>query len=193
MSSFLEQLQARRRALLPAETTVRYADGRKELNRNGRTVPLESAAYGFVVDTAPDTIPACVHSDWLYVGSQDAVGADLVEVYGITHLLSVGIEAPVDVPRLRGRLFVPCLDVPETDLLALLAGTNAFIDECRRSGGRVLVHCNAGVSRSVSVVIGWLMLVERCSFDEALATVRSQRPCGRPNDGFAKQLREMKL
>lgn len=193
MSSFREQLQRKHRALRPTETTVRYADGRQELHRNGRVEPLESGAYGFIVDTAPDTTPCCVHSDWLFVGSQDTVAVDLVATYGITHLLSVGVAAPIDVPGLHRRLFVSCLDVPETDLLAILTSTNAFIDACRHSGGRVLVHCNAGVSRSVSVVIGWLMQAERCGFDEALATVRSQRPCSRPNDGFAKQLREMQF
>lgn len=187
--SFLQQLQAKKGSLRSTETMVRYADGSRVVHgRDGQTV--SAAAYGYVVDTAPDTIAACVLGDWLYVGSQDAVSTDLSRLYGITHLLSIGIEAPLPTPLLQ-TLFVPCLDLPETNLLAVLSITDPFIGRCRADGGRVLVHCNAGVSRSVAVVLGYLMRSERMSYDGALAVVKSVRSCCRPNEGFAKQLREM--
>lgn len=197
MSGLLAQLLAKRHQLRPAETIVRYADGSRERVRlsgsDGRTADrLESAAHGFVVDTAPDTIPACVLGGWLYLGSQDAVGAELSELYGITHVLSVGVEAP-PIASLWRTLFVPCLDLAETRLADVLALTDAFIGECRQMDGRILVHCNAGVSRSAAVVVGYFMRTERLSYADALALVRAQRPCCRPNDGFAKQLKEMEM
>lgn len=192
--SFLQQLQAKRAALQPTETLVRHADGRMErFGIDKSPTLLAPAAYGFVVDTAPDTIPACVHGDWLHVGSQDAVSADVGQRYGITHVLSVGIDCPIPMPGTMRTMFVPCLDLAETLLsVDVLPLTNAFIDECRKDGGRVLVHCNAGVSRSAAVVIGYLMAVERgLTYDGALDRLRAKRPCCRPNNGFAKQLREM--
>lgn len=161
---------------------------------DGSSTSLAPAAYGFVVDTAPDTIPACVHGDWLHIGSQDAISADLGRGYGITHILSVGIDCPIQLPDTMRTMFVPCLDLAETLLnVDVLPLTNAFIEECRTAGGRVLVHCNAGVSRSAAVVIGYMLAVERgLTYDGALDRLRAKRPCCRPNDGFAKQLREMR-
>lgn len=192
MSSFLKQLQAKRHHLRPAETIIRYADGtREQVSRDGQTVNhLATATHGFVVDTSPDTIPACVFGDWLYLGSQDAVGPELSNLYDITHLLSVGIAAPQSTPQLR-TLFVPCLDMPETRLTDVLAITNDFINHCRSNDGRIHVHCNAGVSRSAAVVIGYLMRAEGLSYAESLSRIRAKRPCCRPNDGFVKQLNEM--
>lgn len=51
------------------------------------------------------------------------------------------------------------------------------------------VHCNAGVSRSVSVVIGYLMKTQGMPFDAAYAHVKSERKAAQPNDGFRKQLK----
>lgn len=56
--------------------------------------------------------------------------------------------------------------------------------------GGVLVHCQAGVSRSASVVIGYLMWKEQISYQEAYAAVKRCRPIIWPNDGFICQLQE---
>lgn len=56
--------------------------------------------------------------------------------------------------------------------------------------GVVLVHCNAGVSRSASVVIGFLMCQEKMSFDEAFSAVKAARPYIQPNPGFMNQLKK---
>jgi len=68
-----------------------------------------------------------------------------------------------------------CLDFLETTLSV-------------SSNNKVLVHCRAGVSRSASVVIAFLMKHENISFDDALETVRNARPRVHPNRGFRSQL-----
>ncbi|KAI5065217.1 hypothetical protein GOP47_0019912 [Adiantum capillus-veneris] len=65
----------------------------------------------------------------------------------------------------------------------------AFIDEARQSGGSVLVHCFAGKSRSVTVVVAYLMKTYGMNFTEALDLVRSKRPQAAPNPGFILQLK----
>jgi protein-tyrosine phosphatase len=52
----------------------------------------------------------------------------------------------------------------------------------------VLVHCQAGVSRSVSIVIAFLMASQKMTAAAALEHVRSRRPIANPNLGFMKQL-----
>ena len=52
------------------------------------------------------------------------------------------------------------------------------------SRGPVLVHCAAGVSRSASMVICYLMRRDRTSFSKTFSYVKSKRRVICPNDGF---------
>ena len=42
------------------------------------------------------------------------------------------------------------------------------------SGGKILVHCYAGVSRSASMVIAYFMAEKNMSFSEAFSFVKSK-------------------
>jgi protein-tyrosine phosphatase len=60
----------------------------------------------------------------------------------------------------------------------------------------VLVHCMAGISRSVSFVIAYLMKFRGMKYDEALGFIRSRRSVvvsiliqANPNSGFVTQLK----
>nr|ACG45770.1 hypothetical protein [Zea mays] len=61
-------------------------------------------------------------------------------------------------------------------------------DEAISSGGNVLVHCFAGRSRSVTIVVAYLMKKHQMSLESALSLVRSKRPQVAPNGGFISQL-----
>jgi hypothetical protein len=54
----------------------------------------------------------------------------------------------------------------------------------------VLVHCAGGVSRSATVVLGYLMSRRGLTFDQSLTELRRARPWVNPNAGFVLQLRE---
>lgn len=54
----------------------------------------------------------------------------------------------------------------------------------------MLVHCQAGISRSASFVIAYCMWKERLSADAATAVVAAARSAIFPNMGFKTQLRE---
>lgn len=57
-------------------------------------------------------------------------------------------------------------------------------------GGGVLVHCFAGVSRSSTCVIAYLMQEKDMSFEEAFSYASKRRPVIFPNMGFQRQLTE---
>ena len=79
----------------------------------------------------------------------------------------------------------------EFQLVADLVHVNA------KNGGRTLVHCLAGMSRSVSLCVAYMMThapsERRAPFNtmdvyEALDFVLARRSIGCPNQGFMKQL-----
>lgn len=58
--------------------------------------------------------------------------------------------------------------------------------------GRVFVHCLMGVSRSATLVLAFLMIVEGLTLREAVAAVRPHRDIC-PNPGFLQQLRSLDM
>ncbi len=78
-------------------------------------------------------------------------------------------------------------------------------DSVQRSGGRVLIHCAMGISRSVIILVAWLLkeiIVEgnllipltdphsATSFvDECISFIKFHRRSILPNSGFMKQLK----
>eukprot|EP00239_Pterosperma_sp_CCMP1384_P005013 CAMPEP_0197846406 /NCGR_PEP_ID=MMETSP1438-20131217/3155_1 /TAXON_ID=1461541 /ORGANISM="Pterosperma sp., Strain CCMP1384" /LENGTH=326 /DNA_ID=CAMNT_0043458047 /DNA_START=93 /DNA_END=1072 /DNA_ORIENTATION=- len=116
--------------------------------------------------------------------------AEALKERNITHVVTVVRQAglfklPSDVVRLMIRVD----DNPKADLESHLDRVVEFINAGLQAGGGVFVHCGAGVSRSATCVIGYLMAAHKLSMEHALATVAAARPCIRPNDGFMKQLK----
>eukprot|EP00117_Sycon_ciliatum_P018724 scpid45071/ scgid4556/ Dual specificity protein phosphatase 12; Glucokinase-associated dual specificity phosphatase len=126
----------------------------------------------------------------LFLGAaSDALDEDQIVDNGITHILSL-LSEPLPPLDCHGKVkFVPILDCDTADLLAVLEDCLEFVSSAVKSGGNVLVHCIAGVSRSSSVVIAYLMRTEKLNFYQAYKEVQKKRPIISPNDGFAEQLR----
>lgn len=64
-----------------------------------------------------------------------------------------------------------------------------FINQAVDSNKNILVHCMAGVSRSVSVVAYYLMKKKALSYEDALNIIKQKRKIARPNDSFRSQLK----
>ena len=52
------------------------------------------------------------------------------------------------------------------------------------------MHCNLGISRSVTLVIAYIMKYERKTLSESFQQVESARPIIHPNEGFVAQLEQ---
>ena len=63
-----------------------------------------------------------------------------------------------------------------------------FIDAALAAGGKVLVHCHQGVSRSVTVCLAYIIFKERKGFDTVFKEAREKRGISSPNFGFQVQL-----
>jgi hypothetical protein len=83
---------------------------------------------------------------------------------------------------------LPIADSLAQDLGPYLPTALAFIAQGALKGQRTLVHCNAGVSRSGSIVVEWLRRTAALSLLDAWAAARGVRPCITPNSNFLRQL-----
>ncbi|KAJ3787848.1 protein-tyrosine phosphatase-like protein [Lentinula aff. detonsa] len=122
----------------------------------------------------------------LFLGNLSAaMSSELRTQLGITHILSVCPEFPSTGPN---HLMIAVDDSEYDDLLIRLPEACKFIQKALGEGGRVLVHCVMGVSRSATVLSAFLMQSRKFSPSQALEFIRSRRPCVQPNYGFLKQL-----
>ncbi|XP_062039766.1 dual specificity protein phosphatase 22 isoform X4 [Lepus europaeus] len=132
----------------------------------------------------PENLPC-----FLLLQSEDARDAEQLSKNKVTHILSVHDSAR---PLLEGvkYLCIPAADSPSQNLTRHFKESIKFIHECRLQGEGCLVHCLAGVSRSVTLVIAYIMTVTDFGWEDALHTVRAGRSCANPNLGFQRQLQE---
>uniref|UniRef100_A0A915DSD4 protein-tyrosine-phosphatase n=1 Tax=Ditylenchus dipsaci TaxID=166011 RepID=A0A915DSD4_9BILA len=86
--------------------------------------------------------------------------------------------------------FVFMMDMVSQDILG-----NGLLEECLRyiassvrEGNNVLVHCEVGVSRSVTVVAAYVMRHFEWSAEKALMFIQKARPIACPNQSFIQQL-----
>uniref|UniRef100_A0A8C9LAR9 Dual specificity phosphatase 22 n=1 Tax=Pavo cristatus TaxID=9049 RepID=A0A8C9LAR9_PAVCR len=87
-------------------------------------------------------------------------------------------------------LCIPAADSPSQNLARHFRESIKFIHECRLTGEGCLVHCLAGVSRSVTLVVAYIMTITDFGWEDALSVVRAARSCANPNMGFQRQLQD---
>ncbi|NXJ97807.1 DUS22 phosphatase, partial [Corythaixoides concolor] len=119
----------------------------------------------------------------------DARDVEQLSKNNITHILSIHDSAR---PMLEGvkYLCIPAADSPSQNLARHFRESIKFIHECRLTGEGCLVHCLAGVSRSVTLVVAYIMTITDFGWEDALSVVRAARSCANPNMGFQRQLQE---
>lgn len=132
--------------------------------------------------------------DRVYLSGEDAVKSKTnLKLNGITHVLNLttNVENLFEPELVYKKIRVN--DVSHEDMRECFEHSIEFIERALAANdtNRVLVHCNAGVSRSASVVMAYLMKSSVCaSFQEAYEFVRKIRPAVAPNPGFVRQLKE---
>uniref|UniRef100_A0A914Q4W5 Dual specificity phosphatase n=1 Tax=Panagrolaimus davidi TaxID=227884 RepID=A0A914Q4W5_9BILA len=146
--------------------------------------------FGFVVDLKPDLEVALV-ANGVYTSSQDvAQDFKLLKENGITHI----INCATGIQNLFKKHFIyfnlELLDEPSSRIKTHFKSTNEFITTAIANGGKVLIHCNAGISRSCTIAIAYVMWSEKKKYFDAFQQVKTARSACRPNDGFMRQLRE---
>lgn len=127
--------------------------------------------------------------DYLYLGSEwNAANFEELQKNNVGYILNVTREIDNFFPASFTYMNIRVYDVEATDLLSHWADTYNFINNARKSGQAVFVHCKMGISRSASTVIAYAMKQYHWPLDVALAYVKERRSIIKPNEGFMKQL-----
>ena len=107
----------------------------------------------------------------------------------VTHILTISECLPPKFPNEFEYKVVEIEDDQRAKLHLHFTECLDFIKAALDAGGTVLVHCFAGVSRSATITIAYVMKHLNKSLPEALEFVRNKRPWICPNPGFMAQLR----
>lgn len=125
----------------------------------------------------------------IFLGSRYcASNRALLRKLNVTHVLSVGPLRPLFPQDFFYKVLDDVMDFEGENLLRFFEECFEFIMAARQRGGAVLVHCVAGVSRSPTITIAYLMREHHLTAEQALLLVRKKHPILAPNAGFLKQL-----
>ncbi|EMD35755.1 hypothetical protein CERSUDRAFT_53137, partial [Gelatoporia subvermispora B] len=133
----------------------------------------------------------------LYLGPCSAASNKaFLTVKCITHVLSVGSTPAEKVDGVAyHRLSLndsPTSSITEVSEEACKIIENAIASKSKGGvKGKILVHCSAGISRSPTLVVAYLMRAHKMSLKAALGQVAKARPPVSPNPGFLQQLKRL--
>ena len=110
----------------------------------------------------------------------------------ITRILNVTSSVPNQFEHLGGFKYeqIAVEDSHDVNMLKHLPEAFKFIEDAKKCEERVLVHCHAGMSRSVTVILAYLMKYCHHTLDSAYEFVKQRKPNISPNFSFMGQLLE---
>lgn len=129
----------------------------------------------------------------LFLGSAKASrSSDLLTSNGITHIVNIAGRQHFPGQFIYKRVHFE--DVEDFDEVEKLRDIFSWLDEVTSDTKcKVFVQCMGGISRSASVVIGYLVWSKKFKLDEANAFVKSRRPQIRPRQLDAIKKIEMEV
>ena len=192
--------------LKPTTTKISYANGKQFIKTSNESeekeVDLEleqrisNAAYwskltGYVVDLVPDNSIDEIIPHLYLSGDDAATNKEILDKHKITHVLNLTTNVQNKFEPELTYMKVKIYDLVDQKICEHFKSTFEFINNALKEGGSLLVHCNAGISRSATIVIAYLMQKRLFNgFDSAYEHVKSKRFKINPNRGFIKQLYE---
>ncbi|XP_015888450.3 dual specificity protein phosphatase PHS1 [Ziziphus jujuba] len=136
--------------------------------------------------------PSLITSTLFIGGALAARSVFTLQHIGITHILclcsnEIG-QSDSQFPDLFEYKNFSIYDNEDSNISSIFDEASDFIDHVEQLGGKVLVHCFEGRSRSATVVLAYLMLRKNFTLLKAWNTLKRVHRRAQPNDGFAKSL-----
>eukprot|EP01012_Entosiphon_sulcatum_P061375 TRINITY_DN868_c0_g1_i1.p1 TRINITY_DN868_c0_g1~~TRINITY_DN868_c0_g1_i1.p1 ORF type:complete len:273 (+),score=43.81 TRINITY_DN868_c0_g1_i1:30-821(+) len=185
-----------------------YGYSQQQWNPAPKDFPQQNDYQAPMQQPAGWTVPYSEHINRIHnnvwQGGYQALRASVLRERGITCVINAAFE----LERGGGGPFIDWDDLARAGIEVLhlnwddsprqqiypsetLDRALTWLDGIAAAGHNVLVNCAAGVSRSSSTVIAYLISRVGMTFDQALATCRAGRPISNPNPGFISQLRNL--
>lgn len=131
---------------------------------------------------------------YLYLSSYGpSCDQEIMHSLGITHILNLSNIPNSEIFPFITYKALAIQDDPSVDIMTTVSESFEFIEVAVQGNGIVLVHCQAGISRSASIVIAYLMKKFNMNMHEGFSYVKAKRPCVAPNPGFIQQLCQLEL
>ncbi|MBA2396821.1 MAG: dual specificity protein phosphatase family protein [Ktedonobacteraceae bacterium] len=157
----------------------------------------ENSASEYIARTLHIPLPDALNLSW--VNAHLAVGGRIrpedikaVAQVGITHVVDTRSEYSDDKDALAKEhidlLYLPTPDTYPLSVEQLMQGSE-WTDKCIREGGRVLIHCEHGVGRSVLLTCA-VLVYQGMNARDALELVKKMRWQASPNQRQVNRLRE---
>ncbi|XP_075162008.1 dual specificity protein phosphatase 18 [Haematobia irritans] len=179
----LEQREPLRNSNSNEKKLQNYETNSVDINNNNKS---ESSEIQQSIPGVSQLLPS------LYLCGASVLSSNLITQLGINFVINVSAELPdTPLPANADTLYlrISISDRPNAELSKHFDEVADMIEEVRLSGGKTLVHCVAGVSRSASLCLAYLMKCSGMTLKEAFVHVKNIRPQIRPNTGFFQQLR----
>jgi dual specificity phosphatase 12 len=134
--------------------------------------------------------------DGIYISDAASViserGKQKIHELGISYILTTsGMPIPetARMPNVHYK-FIFMMDMISQDFLgnSLLEDALKYIEKVINSGSSILVHCEVGVSRSITIVAAYLMKKHEWNPSKAIMFIQNSRPIACPNQSFIRQL-----
>lgn len=119
----------------------------------------------------------------LFIGSMRSIESDSLLFHNFDAIINVSSEIEI-VETIKNFIQINIDDSNTTFICDYFDKVNSFID----ANKKVLIHCAAGISRSASFVIAYLVRMHKFCLVEAIKYIKCKRAIILPNDGFIVQL-----
>jgi len=131
----------------------------------------------YAMDNSND-VPLMVCPPFLYLGSLYTSQEHHLINYNIKHVIRLGTDFNItytDPSRFNFYNF-DIFDLPKEPIKELFQKANDIIENARLNHENVLVHCHAGVSRSSTIILAYLMRYKGMSLYDAWCSTFKIRP-----------------
>ncbi|KRW99600.1 hypothetical protein PPERSA_01209 [Pseudocohnilembus persalinus] len=167
-------------------TNLQYIPGKTRTDQTGTEACADPIKLQQIyADICSEVVPGK-----LYLSGQNvAFNKQLLQEVGITHIINcAGNVCPSKFTEEIQYKTYFLKDAKEENIESIFYETNFFMEEAFQNGGKVLVHCHKGVSRSVTLCMAYIIWKNKLTFDQAFQQVKNSRDIASPNPGFLVQL-----